>query len=303
MITNATRIHENATRRFVHAFDRSDNVPWAKLALGQTPAPANPVTGLPYFWLNTFLLSLEPFASPWWLTAAQAHRTGFEPHKDARPVWVHFWSWESGSPELAAYPVYNLEQIPGMSEPERPAPRTKAPYPTKNTILEALEDFSPPLRLSDRPHIMPTYYAPDDHAWMNLIEDHGNREGSYWQAYLTLYLRATGHPSRLDRQYPLISQETEHIAESLVVDLALALFTHNHGLEEVGKSACERAHTRLQAYRTYLAANPQNAIHAGQAAEHAYLYLHGNLPTGSAALSYPDQIKEAREASTDGSTA
>ncbi len=101
---------------------------------------------------------------------------------------------------------------------------------------------------------------------------------------------------------PLVSQETRHTAENLVVDLALVLFINNHGLEEVGKSACEHARTKLQMYRAYLAANPQNTILAGQAAEHAYLCLHGNLPTGSAALSYPDQIKEAQKADATDST-
>ena len=302
MITNAALIHQDATRRFLNAFDRSDKVPWTKLALSKTPAPSNPVTGLPYFWSNAFLLSLEPFESPWWLTLTQARQAGFQPKNNAQPVWVHFWSWESGSPELAAYPVYNLEQIPKMPEPERPAPKTNKFHTTKATVIEALKNFSPPLGLSHQPHMMPIYYAPADHAWMNLIEDHGNQEGSYWRSYLTLHLKATGHPSRLNRQHPLVSQETRHTAENLVVDLALVLFINNHGLEEVGKSACEHARTKLQIYRAYLAANPQNTIHAGQAAEHAYLCLHGNLPTGSAALSYPNQIKEAQKTDTTNPT-
>src|SRR4051812_17344374 len=95
--------------------------PWAS-----NGSPRNFVSGHVYQGMNTFLLALRPFFSPFWLSFKQAQERGGSVRKGEHGAKIIFWKMlaredESGDsksfPYLNSWTVFNTEQCDGLDVP------------------------------------------------------------------------------------------------------------------------------------------------------------------------------------------
>jgi antirestriction protein ArdC len=112
--------------------------PWNKPWIGGESAPANLLTRRPYTGINPLLLSINGYASPYWLTYKQAATLGGNVRKGEKSSTVVFFSkitsktktLPNGEPDTFAmlryYHLFNVSQCDGISE--------HVPVPVKNEI-------------------------------------------------------------------------------------------------------------------------------------------------------------------------
>lgn len=107
-------------------------VPWRKPWTSESPA--NLISKKSYRGINVFMLSIQPYACPYWVTYKQAKSLGGHVRKGEKSTPVVFWKWfdnisedENGEevnkrrPMLRYYRVFNAEQCEGIPADKIPA--------------------------------------------------------------------------------------------------------------------------------------------------------------------------------------
>lgn len=110
----------------------SGTVPWRKPWTGE--GPKNLISKKAYRGINVFMLSIQPYANPFWVTYKQAKSLGGHVTKGQKSTPVVFWKWfdnisedENGEevnkrrPMLRYYRVFNVEQCEGIPAEKIPA--------------------------------------------------------------------------------------------------------------------------------------------------------------------------------------
>jgi antirestriction protein ArdC len=132
-------VYEIVTEKILHELE-SGNIPWEMP--WQIEAPRSLVSGKPYRGINTLLLGMAGFSSPYWLTYKQAADRGGNVRKGEHGTLIVFWKWNSNptskadaetdgevtadrhgrAPLLRYYTVFNVEQCEKIDAPAgRPA--------------------------------------------------------------------------------------------------------------------------------------------------------------------------------------
>ena len=130
-----SKVYEIITERILKKLAEGV-VPWRKTWQGPEPHQ-NLVSRRPYRGINVFLLGMQGFGSPYWVTFKQINRLGGRIRKGESGSVVVLWKWiekvdpESGEqkgsvPLLRYYRVWNVEQTEGIQVPE-PEARDFAP--------------------------------------------------------------------------------------------------------------------------------------------------------------------------------
>lgn len=219
------------TDRIIELLEKG-TVPWHKPWTGGGEA-RNLVSKRPYRGINSFLLNISGFASPFWLTLNQANKLGGKVKKGSRSTPVVFWKWVEKDdpvtgekvkhPFLRYYRVFNLEQTEGITAAtEEEAPVN--PFTPIERCQQLIES------MADRPVIQHQQQA----AWYRPKVDLINlpRPESFEKPeeyYCTLFhelAHATGHPSRLNR--PSLTDmapfgTSNYSREELVAEMAAAM--------------------------------------------------------------------------------
>ena len=147
-MTNKRDPYQDITDRIVAAIE-AGAPPWVRPWRSCAGASdyRNALTGRPYHGINTFLLAMEPYADPRWLTFRQAKQLGGSVRRGQSATRIAFWKFlkvrdrnrdGDGEPErlktipfLRIYSVFNVAQCEGvklkdntaetLTEPERDA--------------------------------------------------------------------------------------------------------------------------------------------------------------------------------------
>jgi antirestriction protein ArdC len=176
-------------------------IPWRRPWTSE--APMNLCSGRPYRGINTFLLGLCGYASPYWLTFRQAKERGGSIRKGEHATTVVFWKWMkaetetpdeetlSHAPVLRYYNVFNVEQCDNIVAPAGRPPVN--PIASADAIVAGMPN--PPKRMqADKAFYRPstdTVAMPD----MNCFHD---AQGFYATLFHEL-THSTGHALRLNR--------------------------------------------------------------------------------------------------------
>ena len=123
------KVYEVITDRILKALDES-TIPWRK-PWSSGGLPKNLISRKPYHGVNVFLLGMQGYASPYWLTFKQAAEMGAVVRKGEKGTPVVFWNWttkqvkntngdlqEKDIPFMRYYTVFNLAQIDWLTLPE-----------------------------------------------------------------------------------------------------------------------------------------------------------------------------------------
>ncbi|GAB4273507.1 MAG: zincin-like metallopeptidase domain-containing protein [Deferrisomatales bacterium] len=272
-------VYEILTERILQKLDEGV-VPWRKTWRGPEPHQ-NLVSRRPYRGINVFLLAMQGFGSPYWLTRKQAGAVGGRIRAGEPGSLVVFWKWldkrdpRTGEaldpvPLLRYYRVWNLEQTDGI---ERPEPKRSA-FPPIKAAEEILRG------MPDRPeggHRDPgrAYYDPwGDRVNLPPPEAFEGPEAYYACAFHEL-VHSTGHKSRLDR--PTLIQITRfgghaYCKEELVAEMGAAFLCGVAGIEE---ATLANSAAYIDGWRRKLTDAPRLLVHAAGQAQRAADFVLG----------------------------
>lgn len=244
-------IAQTITDRIISELEKG-STPWVKpwKNLRSTPGhgmPYNPVSGTLYRGINHFWLSMAQgsYSSPYWLTLKHANKIGGYVRKNEKgtPI-IHFKvvtkeKTVNGQKEVSAYPmiqhhyVYNIAQceditIPAM--PEEPKPDFDA-NPAVMAIVDKLGLENGLSHGGDS-----AFYSPSrDQISMPAMAAFNDSDG-YHATLLHESVHATGHKSRLDRDFTKAKRfgDEAYAFEELVAELGAAMLCAHTGINGQG---------------------------------------------------------------------
>lgn len=133
-------VYEIVTSRIMDKLNEGV-IPWLKPWNARTSSPRNLVTGKPYRGINVFVLGMQAYQSPYWLTFKQATDRGGKIKKGEKGTPVVYWNFidvedkatgeAKKTPFLRYYTVFNVAQTEGIEAP------TDTPADEFNPIEEA----------------------------------------------------------------------------------------------------------------------------------------------------------------------
>ncbi len=272
-------VYQIITARILEKLSRGV-VPWRRTWTGPEPLQ-NLVTRKPYRGINVFLLGMQGFGSPYWLTLKQANRLGGKIRKGESGSVVVLWKWvektdpETGEPAQAVpllryYRVWNAEQTEGIE------------IPKAETIdfepIEAAEKI-----LQEMPERPPIVHQDPGKAWYDPWGDKVNLprpetfegpEEFYSCAYHEI-CHATGHSSRLNR--PGVVDVVKfgghaYSQEELVAEMGAAFLCALAGIEQV---TLENSAAYIDGWRKVIGDDPKLVVHAAAQAQKASDFILG----------------------------
>lgn len=185
-------------------------VPWHKPWVGGTQ-PLNLVSKKPYRGINTFMLSMAGYSSPYWASYKQIISLGGQVNKGEKGWPVVFWTWldktdnETGDitprqiPFMRYYTAFNLDQTTGVDVKKIPSLNVKL---SKAKIISECENIIK--NMPKKPEIV----FNEPRAYYNPVRDFVNMPDKKTfetseAFYSTLFhelVHSTGHSTRLNRK-------------------------------------------------------------------------------------------------------
>lgn len=196
------KVYEIIYDKIVTLIEEKGLLPWQKPWTGTEPA--NFTNKKNYRGINPWILSLQGFSCPYWLTFKQAEKLGGKVRKGERGTPVVFWKWidkedqETGEtkrfPILRYYTVFNVEQCDNIKwEPEKTTKKNGKIKKCEKVIRE----------FKGKPKIQHgksgAFYQPKtDQIGMPNKGNFINSE-EYYSTLFHEAIHSTGHKSRLNR--------------------------------------------------------------------------------------------------------
>ena len=219
MKSNSKNVYEIITQKVIEKIEAGSLAPWQKPWKSANHRPANLITKKPYKGINAFLLALNEYESPYYLTYKQAKEKGGSVKKGEKASLVTYWQFlyfknekllpskmsqaekeriaDKKIPLLKYYNVFNVEQCENVDYP-----KVEACTLNENEKLEKCESIihsmpcAPTLEFGgDR-----AFYRPaTDTVKMPKLETF-NGSSEYYSTFFHELGHATGHKSRLNRE-------------------------------------------------------------------------------------------------------
>ncbi|MEI6714246.1 MAG: ArdC-like ssDNA-binding domain-containing protein [Verrucomicrobiota bacterium] len=253
-----TNVYESVTTRIIEQLEKGV-VPWKSPYLATVGFPRNFATGKAYRGINTWLLGMLGFSSPWFLTFVQAKALGGNVKKGEKAAFVVKYGTyetedESGEEHkrgfLKSYSVFNASQIEGI---EFPSVEIRPPVIDTCEEAKRIVDGMPNPPVIKYGTALAFYRPSDDSVHMPNIEDMTSPE-SFWGTLLHELSHATGAEKRLNRK-TLVENKGMHaskqtyLEEELVSEMSSAFLCAHAGIFE---SECENSAAYLQGWLTAL---------------------------------------------------
>lgn len=288
-------VYSIVTDRIIEKLEQG-TIPWRKPWNGAA-GPANAISRRPYTGVNFFLLSANPFASPYWLTWNQTQELGGHVREGERSEIVVFWKTYEEEREPATdeaqeaesekarkrfvlryYRLWNVEQI---ELPEK----ARAKFQTDTRIFDPIAEAERIIAaMRDAPaieyHGSLAFYRPStDTVVLPPRETFVSPEGFYESVYHEL-IHSVGHSKRLNR--PGIT-ESIHFGserygrEELIAELGAAFLCATAGIDN---ATLENHAGYLKNWLDALRADKRAIIHAAAQAQQAADYVLNRQPCG-----------------------
>lgn len=253
-------------------------VPWSKpwrSASGQMPT--NLVSGKPYQGINTLILGMAGYASPYWVTFKQAIDLGGNVRKGEHGTKIVFW--KVGEHETAEgetersflvryYTVFHVSQCDGLTVPVTET-RTVDPIETAEAIASAY----PLGPVVDHGKAAAWYRPAQDTVGMpdrNTFTD----GAAYYSALFHELTHSTGHANRLNR--PGITDtirfgSENYGKEELIAEIGAAFLCQMAGIA----TTIPQSAAYCKSWLTVIKADPKIIVSAASAAQKAVNHITG----------------------------
>ena len=257
--------------------------PWA--AAAQRP-PQNLLSRKPYRGVNTLLLGLAPYESPYWLTFRQALQCGGNVRKGEKSSIAVFWKIldrtdesnpdkERHVPLLRYYSVFNAEQCEGVDAPKpEVATYDHDPVAQAEAIVAAMPN-APRIAHEDRRRAF--YRHSDDTVNMPPLCRFPKAE-EYHAVLFHELTHATGHASRLSRDLSGSFGSTTYGREELIAEMGAAYLC---GLAGILDETADNTAAYLDTWRRTIKADKRAVVVAAGAAQKAVDYVTDAAPVAA----------------------
>ena len=235
-------VYEIVTQKILDQLE-AGTVPWQR-PWRTTGAPSNIDSKKPYRGVNTILLSMTGYDSPWWGTYKQVQAAGGQVRKGEKSTLIVFWkpSTRETDPEtgelkssymmLRYYNVFNSEQCDGLEQYTAVAP--PEPVSPPDAVTDVLNHYS----VSTLAHggDRAFYRVSDDHLQMPEAQDFDS-PAAYASTLFHELVHSTGHPTRLKRDFSGGFGSSSYAREELVAEIGAAYLCEHYGIDQIKPSA------------------------------------------------------------------
>lgn len=222
-------IYQQVTDKIIAELESGTIPSWVKNWSGDAGSDCNVITKKTYSGINTIILGMSGFKSPYWATYKQWLSIGAKINKDQFSKYqsiVFYASVKTAKKQdseekqqayklMRYFRVYNADQVSGFEAPALPVPKVF----NNIACIEALTVKSG-VRLQfggDR-----AYYSPSEDYVAMPHKTQFNNEASYYATLLHELAHWSGHKSRLDRDLSGRFGNEAYAAEELIAELSAA---------------------------------------------------------------------------------
>lgn len=272
-------VYEIVTSRIMDKLNEGV-IPWLKPWNARTSSPRNLVTGKPYRGINVFVLGMQAYQSPYWLTFKQATDRGGKIKKGEKGTPVVYWNFidvedkatgeAKKTPFLRYYTVFNVAQTEGIEAP------TDTPADEFNPIEEAARIVGGYKEAPEIKHgFTKACYVPSlDEIRMPLPEVFVS-PGHYYNVLFHEMGHSTGHEKRLSRRQSNESRvfgDEKYSREELVAEMTAAFLSAHAGIE---CEVLDNSAAYIQSWLKALQNDPKMVVIAAGQAQKAADYVLG----------------------------
>ena len=241
----------------------------------------------PYRGINNFLLGMQGFRSPYWVTFNQVKKQGGTVKKGEKGTVIVFWKWlkekdkttgkETGKniPLLRYFRVWNTDQCEGLKVPdfETVKPIDFNPIAECERIVNGMP-MPPTIETSGTA----AYYVPKkDLVNMPPANTFGSPETYYGVLFHEL-AHSTGHESRLNRKELMQGSKfgsNDYSLEELVAEMTSAMVAGSAG---IGTELIDNSAAYIQNWLKKLRDDKKLLVMAGGRAQKAADYILNEKP-------------------------
>ena len=229
-------IYQQVTDKIIAELESGTIPSWVKNWSGEAGSDCNVISKKTYSGINTIILGMSGFKSPFWATYKQWVSIGAQVSKGSKGTHIIFYSpvengskiTEAGEVKnysyiLKSYTVFNAEQVTGFEAPALPVPKVF----NNIACIEALTVKSgAKLQFGgDR-----AYYSPSHDYIAMPHKTQFNSEASYYATLLHELSHWSGHKSRLDRDLSGRFGNEAYAAEELIAELSAAFLCARYSI-------------------------------------------------------------------------
>ena len=232
----STLLYQQVTDKIIAELEAGTIPSWVKNWSGEAGSDCNVISKKTYSGINTIILGMSGFKSPYWGTYKQWVSIGAQVSKGSKGTHIIFYSpvengskiTEAGEVKnysyiLKSYTVFNAEQVTGFEAPAMPVPKVF----NNIACIEALTVKSG-VKLQfggDR-----AYYSPSQDYIAMPHKTQFNSEASYYATLLHELAHWSGHKSRLDRDLSGRFGNEAYAAEELIAELSAAFLCARYSI-------------------------------------------------------------------------
>ena len=288
-------VYEQITNRIV-ALLEADTVPWQKPWNAQTSLPRNLVSKRPYRGINVFLLLLQGYQSPFWLTFNQANQLGGRIRKGEKACPIVFWKEinvedkETGEKEqirlLRFYYVFNVAQCEGLKN----IPLLSEQF---GSLVRPAEIVA---RMPQRPEVRlgmtQAFYSPAEDLVGMPSPERFTKHEEYYSTLFHELVHSTGHSKRLNR--PTLTAKAgfgsdPYCKEELIAEMGAAFLCAHAGIQDL---TLNNSASYISGWLGRLKSDKKLVVHAAAQAQMAADFILGTKPEESAPESFGPTISK-----------
>jgi antirestriction protein ArdC len=273
------KIYEMIFDRIEQAVEKNNLLPWQKPWAGSGIDPQNLVSKKPYRGINPFMLAVQGFACPYWLTYKQAKKLKGSVRKGEKGTPVIFWKWidkedQDGSikrfPILRYYTVFNAVQCDDIDYPK--------PELKDIPAIESCENIV--AGMPNKPKVehgqTGAFYRPSTDSIGMPDRGHFIDAEKYYSTLFHELTHSTGHDGRLGRH---TKEKTNHrfgtkdySKEELVAEMGAAFLCGKTGIEN---KTIDNSAAYIKNWMKKLKNNKKWLVHAAAQAQKSTDYILG----------------------------
>jgi len=275
------KVYEIVTERILASLEKGV-VPWR--TPWRTSYPKNLKSGKEYKGVNIFLLGMQMYASPWWLTYKQCAEMGGQVRKGEKSSIIVKWTImedkhgkvnKDGSPKkfgfLRYFNVFNVSQCDGIDVPPAENISTPSdPIPTCERIIDGWAEKPAIVHGGNRA----CYNPSQDRISMPVRESFGKVE-EYYSTLFHEMVHSTGHMSRLGREgitNPIKFASHSYSFEELVAECGASFLCAHAGIID---QTIDNSASYIASWVSKLKNNPKWIIQAANQASKAVDLIRG----------------------------
>ena len=288
-------IYAEITGKIIEALDR-DIVPWHRPWMGGDCIPRSLATGRPYGGVNTIMLALAGYSSPYWATFKAIKALGGNVVQGETSSMAVFFKWlnvedvdpvtgvkeKKKIPLLRGFRVFNLEQaenipadkLPGDAFPVIESVDWNPVKKAEELLTEAVEaDRIPPVQHDGGGR---AFYRPSSDSVHLPARDRFDTAGGYYGVTFHELGHATGHSSRLNRGLdtkPTGFGSKSYSREELVAELTAAFLCGETGLDS--SESLDNSASYIDGWRSKLSKDKKLIVTAAAQAQKASNWIKG----------------------------